>query len=104
MNRFIQVVTTTETKEEAERIARALVEGRLAACVQVDGPVSSVYRWKGSVEQAEEWRCTAKTRRSLFAEVARAIRREHTYEVPEIVASELVEGSPAYVKWLDEQL
>ena len=67
MTDYVQVATTTERREDAERIARALVEARLAACVQVLGPITSVYRWKGSIETSQEWLCTAKSRRDLFA-------------------------------------
>ena len=63
---YIQVVTTTEHREDADRIARTLVEERLAACVQVVGPISSTYRWRGAIETAQEWQCWAKSRRDLY--------------------------------------
>ena len=104
MTEYIQVVTTTERKEDAERIARALVEQRLAGCVQVLGPITSTYRWKGAVETAEEWQCVAKTRRDLYAQMDEAIRKVHPYEVPEILAVPIIAGSAGYVAWLEEQL
>lgn len=104
MTDFIQVSTTTETKQAAQEIAAALVEQRLAACVQVSGPVESVYRWQGKVQQSQEWLCTAKTRASLFPQVEAAIRELHTYECPEIVAVPIADGSAAYLAWLGEQL
>ncbi len=70
MSDYIQVVTTTERREDAERIARALVEQRLAACAQVSGPITSTYRWQGEIETAQEWQCRAKSRRDLFADRA----------------------------------
>ena len=69
MSQPVQVVTTTEKEEDAARIARVLVESRLAACVQVLGPVTSTYRWKGAIETATEWQCWAKTRGDLFEQV-----------------------------------
>ena len=103
MTEFLQVATTVEKKEDAERIARALVEGRLAACVQVLGPVRSTYRWKGAVETAEEWQCVAKTRREVYARVEEAIRGVHPYEVPEIVAVAIAAGSADYLAWVEEE-
>lgn len=100
----VEVVTTTETQEAAQRIARALVESRLAACVQIRGPIESVYRWKGEIETAAEWQCVAKTRRELFAQIEQAITRLHTYEVPEILAVPIVEASRPYAEWLDQQV
>lgn len=104
MTDYIQVSTTTETEQAAQEIAAALVEQRLAACVQVSGPVESVYRWQDKVQQSQEWLCTAKTRASLFPQVEAAIRELHKYECPEIVAVPIVDGSAAYLTWLGEQL
>jgi len=100
----IQVVTTTSSREEAERIARALVEGRLAACVQVLGPITSTYRWEGAIETGQEWRCEAKTRAELFGEIEQAIRRLHSYQVPEILAVPVAAGSADYLGWLDAEV
>lgn len=104
MHSVIQVITTTDKKADAERIARALVEGRLAACVQVIGPVLSTYRWKGRVETAEEWQCWAKTEAGLYEDVEKAIRAIHPYELPEIVAMPVLRGSPEYLDWLLQEL
>lgn len=101
---YIQVVTTTEHREDAERIARALVEERLAACVQVVGPITSTYRWRGAVETAQEWQCWAKSRRDLYDAIEQAIGRLHPYEVPEILAVPILAGSAGYLAWLDEQV
>jgi periplasmic divalent cation tolerance protein len=104
MPSFVQIVTTTERREDAQRIARGLVEQRLAACVQVTGPVSSTYRWHGKVETAEEWQCWAKCRRELFDETQQAIRALHSYEVPEIIALPILAASADYLAWLDAEL
>ena len=96
----LQVTTTTDAQEKAEQIARALIDRHLAACVQVSGPISSFYRWQGKVEAATEWSCTAKTTQSKYAEVERAIRELHSYDEPEIVATEIVAGSASYLNWV----
>ncbi len=98
---FILVVTTADNEEEAERIARTLVEKRLAACVQTEGPISSTYWWKGRIESAREWRCVVKTRAGLYEAVEREISRMHTYEVPAIQAFSVLGGSAAYLNWID---
>jgi len=98
---YIQVVTTTAERKDADRIALALVEERLAACVQVTGPIQSTYRWRGAIESAQEWQCWAKTRRDLYERVEQAIRRLHPYEVPEILAIPILAGSASYLAWLD---
>jgi periplasmic divalent cation tolerance protein len=103
MTDYIQVVTTTEHREDADRIARMLVERRLAACVQVSGPITSTYRWHGQIETAAEWQCWAKSRRDLYAEIEQAIRLVHPYEVPEILAVPILAGSADYLAWLEQE-
>ena len=98
---YLQVMTTVPTREVADQIAASLVQQRLAACVQVIGPISSTYRWQGAVETGQEWLCLAKSRRNLYPQLEEAIRRLHPYEVPEILAVPLVAGSAAYLAWLD---
>ncbi len=100
----IQVITTTERKEDAEAIARALIEGELAACVQIVGPITSIYRWQGRIETAEEWQCQAKSRRDLYDAIEQCILRHHSYDVPEVLALPIIEGSEAYLAWLDESV
>ena len=104
MQQVIQVITSVSKRNEADKIAWALVERRLAACVQVLGPISSTYRWQGNVETAEEWLCIAKTVQPNFAAVEKAIREMHSYEVPEILALPVSEGSQPYLEWLVEQV
>lgn len=100
----LQVVTTTANKADAERIARALVERRLAACVQVSGPISSCYRWQGTIETASEWLCMIKTTEASYRAVEELIRQLHTYDEPEIVATPIVAGSRGYLQWLQDQV
>jgi periplasmic divalent cation tolerance protein len=104
MSEFIQVTTTTENNEDADRIATTLVDRRLAACAQVSGPIESVYWWQDKVERTREWVCSVKTRHELYALVEDSIQQLHPYEVPQIVAIPIVEGSAAYLRWMDEQV
>ena len=104
MNGFIQVMTTVETKEQAQSIARHLVEEKLAASVQITGAVESTYCWAGKIETAREYLCLIKTRKDLFTRVESAIKKLHSYETPEIIAVPIVNGSKEYLKWLDESL
>lgn len=102
MKSYIQISTTTETKEQAQKIAQYLVEMRLAACVQITGSITSIYRWKGKVETANEWLCLIKTREELFEKVEAAIKKMHSYETPEIIAVPIIKGSKEYLIWLDD--
>ncbi len=103
MGDFIQVTTTTSSKDEAEKIARSLLGKRLAACVQVVGPIESHYWWKGKIEQSGEWLCIIKTLRGKYSAVESDIRANHSYEVPEIVACPIEGGSGPYLKWLRDE-
>jgi len=97
---FRLVLTTADSTELAEKLARELVERRLAACVNVIGPVLSIYRWKGEVTSDEERLLLIKTAASHVAAVRDTIRQLHGYEVPEVLAFEVVDGDPAYLAWL----
>jgi periplasmic divalent cation tolerance protein len=100
----IQVITTTETKSDAQAIARAVVEKRLAACVQIIGPITSTYWWQGEIETAEEWMCVIKSRQDLYERLEEAIREVHPYDVPEVLAVPVIAGSKDYLRWLDSEL
>ncbi len=100
----IVLMTTCESAAEADRIASALVESRLAACVNIVPGVSSVYRWKGSVDRAAEVLLLIKTSRPLLDQVRVEIERLHSYELPEAIALTIVDGSEAYLAWLDQSL
>jgi len=104
MGKTIQVITTTETKADAQAIARALVEKRLAGCVQIIGPITSTYWWEGKIKTAEEWLCLIKSRRALYEALEETIREVHPYDVPEILAVPVVAGSKSYLDWLDGEL
>jgi periplasmic divalent cation tolerance protein len=97
---YVQVLTTAGSEAEAQRIADALVEGRLAACVQVVGPIASTYRWRGEIEREREWQCLAKTEAARYDEVEAAIRVVHSYDEPEILAIPILAASPGYLAWI----
>ncbi len=97
----IVVLTTCASREQAESIAKRLVEQRLAACVNLLAGVHSVYRWRGAVEESSEWLLIIKSRRNLFEPLQAEIRRLHSYDVPEALALPVVDGSEAYLDWLD---
>ncbi len=104
MTDFLQLVTTIDSEEGARLIARRLVEARLAACVQIAGPISSTYIWQGRVETAREWQCLIKTRRELYAAATTVIKDLHPYEVPEILVFSIIAGDESYLNWLEETL
>jgi periplasmic divalent cation tolerance protein len=104
MSNCVQVLTTAGSAEEAGEIAALLVDRRLAACVQVVGPIVSRYRWQGEIEEAQEWQCLAKTTRAAYGALEAAIREVHSYDEPEIVATAIVAGSPGYLAWIDENV
>jgi periplasmic divalent cation tolerance protein len=100
----IVVLTAVDSQEHAAAIARALVEKRLAACVNILPGAQSVYRWKGVVEEASEWILIIKSRRDLYGELEVELRRLHSYEVPECIALPVVDGSADYLAWLDREI
>ena len=99
-NKYIQVVTTISGKVGAEKIADALIKERLAACVQIAGPIKSIYRWKGKIETAKEWVCVIKTKKGLYKKVETTIKKIHPYEVPEIIAVPIAAANKDYLKWI----
>ncbi len=99
------VLVTCANRREAGRIARALVEERLAACVNIQaGAVESVYRWKGKVERGREILLLIKTSRTVFSRLERRIKEIHSYQTPEIIALPIVAGSRGYLDWMDESV
>lgn len=100
---FIEVRTTAAKREDAARIARALVEKRLAACAQIVGPITSTYWWQGKIETAEEWLCLAKARKEDYRKIERAIKELHPYQTPEIIALPIDAGSTEYLRWVGEE-
>ena len=101
---FRVVLTTADSEELADRIARALVDRRLAACVNVVGPVRSIYRWKGEIVSDQERMLVIKTSSARFPEVRELIRELHTYDVPEVLAIAVEDGDRPYLDWLSDCL
>ena len=99
----ILVVTTLPDRESARGIAQSLVDARLAACVSIGAPVTSMYHWQGATETADEVPLTVKTRGELFARVAAEIRSRHPYELPEILAVPIIDALPEYLAWIDAE-
>ena len=98
----VQVTTTHETREAAAELARAAVGKRLAACAQVD-EIRSFYWWDGAVQDDPEWRVTLKTSATAAPELIRVLRREHSYDVPEIIATPITDGDADYLAWIDTE-
>jgi periplasmic divalent cation tolerance protein len=100
---YVQVTTTTDSRPEAAELARSAVAERLAACAQLVGPIASTYWWEGEIETAEEWMVVFKTTDSRFDELASLITEGHSYDSPEIIATQVVAGSMDYLAWVSEQ-
>jgi periplasmic divalent cation tolerance protein len=100
----IVVLSTASSSEEAEKIARNLVDARLAACVNVLPGMRSFYRWKGSIEDAAEWLLVIKSSRERFDALRTALEKLHSYEVPEVIALSVIDGSQNYLNWMDGEL
>jgi len=98
------VLSTASSAAEAEAIARRLVEERLAACVNVVTGVRSFYRWKGKIEKSPEWLLVIKSSRGRFEELRAALEKLHSYDVPEVIALPVVEGTKNYLHWMEGEL
>lgn len=99
---YCVVLTATATAEEAESLARGIIEAQLGACVQIQA-IRSIYRWQGALCNESEFRLSIKTRQARFVALERFIRARHSYETPEIVQIPITAGSAAYLQWIDEE-
>lgn len=99
-NTYIIVMVTTDSKQEAEKIAQILLNQRLIACANIIGPVSSLFHWSGKSERSEEYLMLLKSRKDLFEKLAETVNTLHSYELPEILVIPVVDGSEAYLDWL----
>lgn len=99
----LQVATTVDSADAAQALAAGIVEQRLAACVQIDGPILSTYRWQGKVTTDEEWRLTCKTTPDRYTELAQWITDHHSYDVPEILATPVFAGHEPYIRWVRDE-
>lgn len=96
----LTVLTTTDSSEKAETLARGAVEARVAACAQINGPVTSVYRWQGAIETDAEWQVLLKTTAARYEQLEAYIRSAHDYDTPEIIATPVVRGGADYLAWV----
>ena len=101
---YIIVTVTTTNKQEAENIAQHLLKEHLIACANLIGPVSSIFHWTGKIEKAEEYLIVMKSREDLFEKLAETVKALHSYKMPEILALPIVDGSRAYLDWLNSCL
>ncbi len=100
---YLQVQTTTDSRAEAMELARDAVAARLAACAQVAGPIASTYWWEDDIERAEEWLIMLKLPADRYQQLADFLTERHSYDEPEIVATPIVAGSPAYLSWIEDE-
>ncbi|MEA5536308.1 divalent-cation tolerance protein CutA [Crocosphaera sp. XPORK-15E] len=103
-NNYITVITTTSQKEDADNIARVLLEQKLAGCIQIIGPITSHYWWQNQICHDEEWICFIKSSQDIYDELERVIKEIHPYDTPEIIALPIMAGSQDYLSWLSQQL
>ncbi|MFF4771413.1 divalent-cation tolerance protein CutA [Microtetraspora fusca] len=100
---YIQVTTTVDSLEAGTNLAQGITSARLAACVQIIGPIRSIYWWQGRIEDAQEWHLLIKTTAELFPALEAHIKANHSYETPEIVATPIVAGSREYLQWISDE-
>ena len=103
MSNYIVVFVTTNSAKEAKKISRTLVEEKLAACCNIISPIQSIYQWQGKICEDKEILIMLKTKKNLFKQVDARVRELHSYEVPEVIAIPIVEGSDKYMSWLKNE-
>lgn len=96
-------LTTTDSAETADELARGIVDARLGACVQIVGPIRSVYRWEGAVQVEQEWQCLVKTTADRIDALTAHIKSHHTYDVPEVIVTPIIGGSEDYLSWVRQE-
>ncbi len=100
----IVIFITSGSEEEAKKLARVLVEEKLAACVNILSGVESLYWWKGKIESSKEWMLVVKTQGKMVNKVVKRVKEIHSYEVPEVIALPIVEGNKDYLQWISDTL
>jgi periplasmic divalent cation tolerance protein len=103
-NPYNVIIVTASSKNEAEKIAKTLLEERLIACANIISPVQSLFWWQGKVNEAQEHIILMKTRKDLFSKLSERVKALHSYQIPEIIAIPIVEGFKPYMEWLDNSL
>lgn len=104
MSDYIEAFVTVNSRKKALEIAGKILDLKLAACVQIGGPILSLYWWQGKKEKAAEWTLTIKTRMEFFAEIEKTVKRLHPYKVPEIIARDIGNGSGDYLEWIGDSM
>jgi periplasmic divalent cation tolerance protein len=94
------VITTTDSEDAADELARGIVEATVGACAQVVGPIKSAYRWEGKVSVDQEWQIWIKTTTARLDDLTTFIKANHSYDLPEIVATPIIGGSAEYLSWV----
>lgn len=102
MSQYIMITTTFDSKEEADKLIDLLLQQRLVSCCQLSN-ITSSYHWKGKVEKTEEFLLQMKTKKGLYKEIEKVILDNHSYEVPQLVAYDIVEGYSEYLKWIENE-
>ncbi|HEX6402170.1 MAG TPA: divalent-cation tolerance protein CutA [Pseudonocardiaceae bacterium] len=97
------VASTTDSEQAARALAAGAIDAKLGACAQIVGPITSVYRWEGKVQTEQEWRVEIKTTADRVAALTEHIKANHSYDVPEIIATPITGGSPEYLSWLVDE-
>lgn len=100
----VVIMVTASSRRECRKIARRLIEEKLAACVNISHPVQSVYRWEGKIESSKEFLMFIKTNRDLFPQVKAEIDLIHSYHTPEIICLPIIDGSPNYLQWVNDSV
>jgi len=103
MTGYMQVLTTVDSAEAAERLGRSVVGARLAACAQIVGPIRSLYWWQGKVDDAQEWQILMKTTSEQLPALEGHIKANHSYDTPEIISTPIPWGSREYLTWISEE-
>lgn len=104
MSQAIVVQTTTGSSADAEKLAEIIIQHAQGACVQIVGPMTSVYQWQGTIQKEEEFLVSIKTTSQVFSSLAELIRQHHSYDVPEIIAIPIVDGSREYLEWVAQSV
>ncbi|WP_329131906.1 divalent-cation tolerance protein CutA [Streptomyces sp. NBC_01476] len=97
---YVTVLTTTDDPAKADTLATGAVEAKLAACAQIEGPITSVYRWQGALQKDQEWRILFKTTAERYPDLEAHLKAHHDYTTPEIIATPITHGSAAYLSWI----
>lgn len=102
MSQYIMITTTFDNKDEANKMIDLLLEQRLVSCCQLSN-ITSSYHWKGKIEKAEEYLLQMKTKKELYKEIEKVILNNHSYETPQLVAYDIVDGYNEYLKWIENE-